>query len=236
MPLRILGNVVLDRPISFSDKRLVDGVTTEVSSFRPKLSTGKLLNVVSYFFAVEENDRRINSVSVRGGFSRSVRVSSSFKNKRENSEFLLFFLASRSDSNRLQFILWNSENYNMSRTNWIQQQVPSVAAVKSRGFTALLNRSATGLRYSSTGVQKRMPRDIINPFTITYIPQQWNNSYSSFVNQINTKTWKVQGEAITIRNLSIVQVPALIIEVRISCHYFVKCTIYSRLFRTICSG
>ncbi|EFX79778.1 hypothetical protein DAPPUDRAFT_104018 [Daphnia pulex] len=158
----------MDRPISFSDKRLVDGVTTELKKMTDELT--------AYLFVV-------GSVNLL-----------------------------ESDSNRLQFILWNSENYNMSRTNWIQQQVPSVAAVKSRGFTALLNRSATGLRSSWTGVKKRMPRDIINPFTITYIPQQWNNSYSSFVNQINTKTWKVQGEAIAIRNLSIVQVPALIIE------------------------
>lgn len=114
----------------------------------------------------------------------------------------------------------------MSWTNWIQQQIPSVAAVKSRGFTALLNRSATGLR-SSTGSKKRMPRDVITPFTITYIPQQWNNSYSSFVNQINTKTWKVQGEVIGIRNISIVQVPALIIEVRISYYYFIMHNVFT---------
>lgn len=46
-----------------------------------------------------------------------------------------------------------------------------------------------------------------------YIPQQWNNSYTSFVHQINSRAWKVQGETIAIRNISVVQVPALIIEV-----------------------
>ena len=108
----------------------------------------------------------------------------------------------------------------MSWTSWIQQS-PSVAAIKSRSFGALPNRSITGLRSSWVGSNKRMPREVINPFAISYIPQQWNNSYSSFVNQINTKTWKVQGEAIAIRNLRVVQVPALIIEVRISCFLFI---------------
>ena len=102
----------------------------------------------------------------------------------------------------------------MSWTSWIQQS-PSIAAIKSRSFGALPNRS------SWAGSNKRMPRDVINPFAISYIPQQWNNSYSSFVNQINTKTWKVQGEAIAIQNLSVVQVPALIIEVRTSCFLFI---------------
>jgi hypothetical protein len=105
--------------------------------------------------------------------------------------------------------MWNSERYNMSWTNAAHQQGPMTAPAKGRTSSLLKIGS------SWTGVKKRMPRDIINPFPITYIPQQWNNSYSSFVNQINTKTWKVQGEAIAIRNLSIVQVPALIIEVRI---------------------
>ena len=31
VPIRILGIVELDRPNTFSDQRLVDGVTTEVS-------------------------------------------------------------------------------------------------------------------------------------------------------------------------------------------------------------
>jgi len=31
VPLRIIGQVELDRPITFNDTRLVDGVTTEVS-------------------------------------------------------------------------------------------------------------------------------------------------------------------------------------------------------------
>jgi hypothetical protein len=105
--------------------------------------------------------------------------------------------------------MWNSEKYNMSWTS-----------DKTKGATSLPNKSRTGIGYLA-GREKRMPRDVINPFNISYIPQQWNNSYSSFVNQINTKTWKVQGETIAIRNLSVVQVPALIIEVRISCFLFI---------------
>ena len=115
--------------------------------------------------------------------------------------------------------MWNSEKYNMSWTNASPQQGPMAAALKTKGATSMLNKSSTGIGSTWAGSKKRMPRDVINPFTITYIPQQWNNSYSSFVNQINTKTWKVQGEAIAIRNLSVVQVPALIIEVRISCFF-----------------
>jgi hypothetical protein len=105
----------------------------------------------------------------------------------------------------------------MSWTNAAQQQGPMTAALKTKSTSSLLNRSSSGIGSSWAGSKKRMPRDVINPFTVTYIPQQWNNSYSSFVNQINTKMWKVQGEAIAIRNFSIAQVPALIIEVQISC-------------------
>jgi len=123
--------------------------------------------------------------------------------------------------------MWNSEKYNMSWTNAALQQGPMTPALKAKGTASLLNRSNTGIGSSWTGSKKRMPRGIITPFTVTYIPQQWNNSYSSFVNQINTKTWKVQGEVIGIRNISIVQVPALIIEVRISYYYFIMHNVFT---------
>ncbi|KAK4018037.1 hypothetical protein OUZ56_000106 [Daphnia magna] len=113
------------------------------------------------------------------------------------------------NSNRLQFILWNSEKYNMSWTNVAQQHGPVMAAARSGAVASILNRSATGYGFPWIGGKKRMPRNVA-PFT--YIPQQWNNSFTSFVHQINSRIWKVQGESIVIRNISIVQVPALIIE------------------------
>ncbi|KAI9565392.1 hypothetical protein GHT06_009184 [Daphnia sinensis] len=113
------------------------------------------------------------------------------------------------NSNRLQFILWNSEKYNMSWTNVAQQHGPMMSAVRSGAVASIPNRSATGYGFPWTGGKKRVPRNVA-PFT--YIPQQWNNSYTSFVHQINSRMWKVQGESIAIRNISIVQVPALIIE------------------------
>ncbi|XP_057370415.1 uncharacterized protein LOC130691484 [Daphnia carinata] len=113
------------------------------------------------------------------------------------------------NSNRLQFILWNSEKYNMSWSNVAQQHGPMTAAVRSGAVASIPNRSATGFGFPWIGGRKRLPRSVA-PFT--YIPQQWNNSYTSFVHQINSRIWKVQGESIVIRNISIVQVPALIIE------------------------
>uniref|UniRef100_A0A0P5AMI9 Brain-specific angiogenesis inhibitor n=1 Tax=Daphnia magna TaxID=35525 RepID=A0A0P5AMI9_9CRUS len=135
--------------------------------------------------------------------------------KKMAEEFTAFLLVVGSvnlagpNSNRLQFILWNSEKYNMSWTNVAQQHGPVMAAARSGAVASILNRSATGYGFPWIGGKKRMPRNVA-PFT--YIPQQWNNSFTSFVHQINSRIWKVQGESIVIRNISIVQVPALIIE------------------------
>lgn len=83
-------------------------------------------------------------------------------------------------------------------------------AGKNEGFATVLNQSSSGLGIPWNSGKKKTPQD-----EAVYIPLQWNNSYSSFVHQINYRTWKIQGETIAIRNSSFVQVPALIIEVAI---------------------
>ena len=121
---------------------------------------------------------------------------------------LLISCIDYSRPNRIQFVLWNSEKYNMSWTSVAQD--PTVAALKSKGSLSVKNRSLNAGQVDST--KGRMPR-YIAPLASVTIPQQWNNSYTSFVNQINSKTWRVMGETIYIRNFSTIQVPALLIEV-----------------------
>jgi hypothetical protein len=78
VPLRIVGQVELDRPITFNDTRLVDGVTTEVSFFRPtgKLRTSiVLIKYSTFLFLVKENGRRTHSIQAGDRFCRSSRVS-----------------------------------------------------------------------------------------------------------------------------------------------------------------
>lgn len=99
----------------------------------------------------------------------------------------------------------------MSWTNVVQD--PTVAALKSKGYSIGRNRSLSAGQAASDPSRGRIPR-YIAPFPTLAIPQHWNNSYTSFVNQINTKTWRVMGEMIYIRNFSTIQVPALLIEVK----------------------
>uniref|UniRef100_A0A0N8E067 Brain-specific angiogenesis inhibitor n=1 Tax=Daphnia magna TaxID=35525 RepID=A0A0N8E067_9CRUS len=161
VPLRILGQVELERPNCFNDTRLVEGVTAAMRKMAEEFTALKLV---------------VGSVN-------------------------LF----EPNSSRLQFILWNSEKYNMSWTNAVAFHGSMDAS--RNGSHLIVNQSSLGQRFPWNSGRKKMTRD-----EDIYIPQQWNNSYTSFVHQINSRAWKVQGETIAIRNISVVQVPALIIE------------------------
>ncbi|XP_057370422.1 uncharacterized protein LOC130691485 isoform X2 [Daphnia carinata] len=162
VPLRVLGQVELERPNSFNDTHLVDGVTAAIRKMAEEFTAFKLA---------------VGSVS-------------------------LF----EPNSNKLQFILWNSEKYNMNWTNAVVFH-GSMTDASRNSSSLILNKSSSGLGFPWNTGKKKMTRD-----EDLYIPQQWNNSYTSFVHQINSRAWKVQGETIAIRNISVIQVPALIIE------------------------
>ncbi|KAI9565389.1 hypothetical protein GHT06_009181 [Daphnia sinensis] len=161
VPLRILGQVELERPNSFNDTHLTEGVTAAIRKMAEEFTAFKL--VVGSVHLFEPN------------------------------------------SNRLQFILWNSEKYNMNWTNAVASHGSMMDA--SRNVPLILNQSSFGQGFPWNSSRKKMTRD-----ESIHIPQQWNNSYTSFVHQINSRTWKVYGESIAVRNISVVQVPALIIE------------------------
>lgn len=106
----------------------------------------------------------------------------------------------------MTFILWSSENFNLSWSTGLGQY-PAASAVRSRAFKPPIGTT-------TDRPQRLIRREADSSSTFQLADKQWNSSYWTFLHMMNiSRTWTLDKEVLlSIRNVSVQQVPALVIE------------------------